>query len=112
MAGLSAKTCVACRSGVASLKGPELAALHKELGKGWKVMNEHHLEKEFKFEDFREALAFANKVGELAEEQGHHPDLYVSWGKVRVTTWTHKVDGLTENDFILAAKIQELKTRA
>ena len=66
------------------------------------------MEREFKFKDFREALTFTNKVGELAEEQGHHPDIYLSWGKVKVTIWTHKIDGLTESDFVLAAKIDRL----
>ena len=71
-------------------------------------MNEHHLARTFKFPDFRQALAFTNRVGELAEEQGHHPDLYLAWGRVEVTIWTHKIDGLTESDFILAAKIDQL----
>ena len=78
------------------------------LGGGWQVVNEHHLEKEYKFKDFREALAFTNKIGELAEAQGHHPDIYLAWGKVKVTIWTHKIDGLTESDFVLAAKADRL----
>ena len=72
------------------------------------VIDNHHLEKEFKFKDFREALSFTNKVGKLAEAQGHHPDIYLAWGKVRLTIWTHKVDGLTESDFVLAAKADRL----
>ena len=79
-----------------------------ELGHGWQVLDEHHLEKEYRFKNFREALAFTNRVGELAEAQGHHPDLHLSWGKVRVTIWTHKIDGLTESDFIFAAKTARL----
>ena len=71
-------------------------------------MNEHHLEKEFRFKDFAEALAFTNKVGAIAEAEGHHPDIYVAWGKVRITIWTHKIDGLTRSDFVLAAKIDRL----
>jgi 4a-hydroxytetrahydrobiopterin dehydratase len=106
---LNTKSCVACRRGTLSLRGRGLAALKRQLGKGWKVLQGHHLERTFKFEDFRQALAFTNQVGELAEQEGHHPDLYLSWGRVRVTVWTHKVDGLTENDFILAAKIQALQ---
>jgi 4a-hydroxytetrahydrobiopterin dehydratase len=90
------------------LRGEELVRLGEELGNGWKVIDEHHLEKEFEFPDFREALAFTNQVGELAEEQGHHPDIYLAWGRVRVTVWTHKIDGLTESDFVLAAKAQQL----
>jgi 4a-hydroxytetrahydrobiopterin dehydratase len=73
------------------------------------VIGEHHLEKEYRFKDFRSALAFTNGVGELAEAQGHHPDIYLAWGKVRITVWTHKIDGLTESDFIFAAKTDTLE---
>jgi len=73
------------------------------------AFNEHHLVRAYKFPDFRSALAFVNKVGEIAEEQGHHPDIVLGWGKVEITTWTHAVDGLTESDFILAAKIDRLQ---
>lgn len=90
------------------MKGTPLRDLEKQLGRGWRVVNDHHLEKEFTFKDFLGALAFTNKVGELAEEQGHHPDIYLAWGKVRITIWTHKIDGLTESDFVLAAKIERL----
>jgi 4a-hydroxytetrahydrobiopterin dehydratase len=89
---------------VPPLKGQELKALQEQLGGGWTVVSEHHLEKEYKFKDFRQALDFANKIGELAESQGHHPDIYLAWGKVKVTIWTHKIDGLTESDFVFAAK--------
>jgi len=75
---------------------------------GWQVVNDHHLEKSYSFPDFKTALDFVNRVGEIAEQEGHHPDLYLSWGKVGVKTWTHKIDGLTESDFILAAKIDHL----
>jgi 4a-hydroxytetrahydrobiopterin dehydratase len=75
---------------------------------GWKIIEEHHLTKTFKFPNFRGALGFVNRVGELAEEQGHHPDIFLAWGKVEITIWTHKVNGLTESDFILAAKIDQL----
>ena len=77
---------------------------------GWNVIEEHHITKTFKFRDFREALKFVNRVGELAEEQGHHADIFLAWGKVEITTWTHKINGLTESDFILAAKIDQLAT--
>jgi 4a-hydroxytetrahydrobiopterin dehydratase len=90
---------------VPPLKGGELARLRQELKPDWQLVGEHHLEKEFKFKDFREALEFTNRVGELAEAQGHHPDIYLGWGKVRLTIWTHKIDGLTESDFVLAAKV-------
>ena len=107
MSGLATKTCVPCRGGVPPLKGEELAALEKQVD-GWNVIDEHHIRKAFKFPDFREALKFVNRVGELAEEQGHHPDFFLAWGKVEITAWTHKINGLTESDFILAAKIDQL----
>jgi 4a-hydroxytetrahydrobiopterin dehydratase len=110
MAALAEKECVPCKGGVTPLKGNDLTRLASELNPGWKVVQEHHLEREFKFKDFREALTFTNKVGELAEQQGHHPDIYLSWGKVKVTIWTHKVDGLTESDFVFAAKVDKLAT--
>ena len=106
--GLADKACVACKGGVPPLKGKELADLAKELNSAWKVLNEHHLEREFKFSNFREALAFTNRVGELAELQGHHPDIYLAWGRVKLTIWTHKIDGLTESDFVMAAKVDQL----
>lgn len=79
-----------------------------QLARGWEIIEGHHLRKDFKFKDFKEALAFTNQIGEVAEREQHHPDLQLAWGQVVVTIWTHKVDGLTENDFILAAKIDEL----
>lgn len=108
MSALAEKECVPCKGGVPPLKGSDLARLAAELGGGWQVSREHHLEKEFKFKDFREALGFTNKIGELAESQGHHPDIYLAWGKVKLTIWTHKIDGLTESDFVFAAKADQL----
>jgi 4a-hydroxytetrahydrobiopterin dehydratase len=105
---LAAEKCVPCRGGVSPLKRAELAALTRELGNGWRVVDEHHLEKEFTFPDFAQALALTNRIGAVAEEEGHHPDIYLGWGKVRVTIWTHKIDGLTRSDFVLAAKIDRL----
>ncbi len=107
MSNLAEKKCVPCRGGVPPLKGEELQKLARQV-EGWEVVNEHHVKKTFKFPDFRGALAFVNKVGELAEEQSHHPDIYLAWGKAEITIWTHKIDGLTESDFILAAKIDRL----
>ena len=111
MTSLADKTCVPCRGGVPPLKGKELVEIHRQLTEfaHWKVVDEHHLVRAYKFPDFRSALAFVNKVGEIAEEQGHHPDIVLGWGKVEITTWTHAVDGLTESDFILAAKIDRLQ---
>ena len=104
---LAEKHCVPCRGGVPPLKGEELSKLSAHVP-GWQVVSEHHLEKEYKFPDFKTALDFVNRAGAIAEQEGHHPDLYLSWGKVGVKTWTHKIDGLTESDFILAAKIDQL----
>jgi len=104
MSNLAEKECVPCKGGVPPLKGPDLTRLLAELGSGWSVLSEHHLEKEYRFKNFREALNFTIKVGELAEAQGHHPDIYLAWGKVKLTVWTHKIDGLTESDFVFAAK--------
>lgn len=108
MSELAEKECVPCQGGVPPLKGEELLKLHEQLGNGWKLVDEHHIEKEYKFKNFREALDFTNRVGELAEEQGHHPDIYLSWGKVRLRLFTHKIDGLTESDFVFAAKADRL----
>ena len=107
MSVLAQKNCIPCRGGVPPLKGEELDALQEKLGNGWQIINEHHLEKEYIFADFRQALDFTVKVGEVAENQGHHPDIYLAWGKVKLTIWTHKIDGLTESDFILAAKADQ-----
>ncbi len=104
MCPLRDKQCVPCAGGVPPLAGDELAQLFERLGSEWTLVEEHHLEKEFRFEDFREALAFTNEVGAVAEEQAHHPDIELSWGRVRVKIWTHKIDGLTESDFIFADK--------
>ena len=108
MTALADKQCEPCKGGAPSLKGQDLAKFTKELGGGWNVVNEHHLEKEYKFKDFRDALHFTNRVGDLAEQQGHHPDIYLAWGKVKLTIWTHKIDGLTESDFVFAAKADRL----
>ncbi|HWV98877.1 MAG TPA: 4a-hydroxytetrahydrobiopterin dehydratase [Candidatus Acidoferrum sp.] len=108
MTALDEKECVPCKGDVPPLKGEELARMARQLGAAWQVLNEHHLEREYKFKNFRDALDFTNKVGELAEAQGHHPDIYLAWGKVKLTLWTHKIDGLTESDFIFAAKADKL----
>lgn len=105
---LAEKECVPCKGGTPPLKGEDLKTFEQKLGSGWKVVNEHHLEREYKFKNFREALDFTNKVGELAERIQHHPDIYLAWGEVKLTLWTHKIDGLTESDFVFAAKVNEL----
>ncbi|MDP8959072.1 MAG: 4a-hydroxytetrahydrobiopterin dehydratase [Actinomycetota bacterium] len=108
MSELADQECIPCRGGVPPLEGDDLEELSARLDEGWRVVDQHHLEKEYRFKDFRGALAFTNRVGELAEEQGHHPDIYLSWGKVRLLIWTHKIDGLHESDFVLAAKADRL----
>lgn len=107
MNNLAKSRCEPCDGNGQALKGEALQGLLRELGKGWKLVEEHHLQKEFAFPDFRQALRFTNVVGEIAEEQQHHPDIYLTWGKVGLSIWSHKVDGLTESDFILAAKVEE-----
>lgn len=108
---LSQKKCTPCKGGAAPLKGASLTELQKQLGGGWNVIDEHHLEKSYAFKNFKEALAFTNAVGAIAEEEGHHPDVLLSYGKVKITLWTHKAGGLTESDFILAAKIDALQPK-
>jgi 4a-hydroxytetrahydrobiopterin dehydratase len=107
MSDLASKTCVPCRGGTPPLKGEELDDLRRQVPE-WEVVEEHHLRRRFRFKNFREALGFVNRVGELAEEQGHHPNVTFGWGYAEVTIFTHKIDGLTESDFILAAKINDL----
>ncbi|MGO8696907.1 MAG: 4a-hydroxytetrahydrobiopterin dehydratase [Limisphaerales bacterium] len=108
MTNLAERECVPCKGGGPPLQGEELTRLVLELGQGWRVVNGHHLERDFKFDNFRQALDFTDCVGELAETQNHHPDIYLAWGKVKLTLWTHKIDGLTESDFIFAAKVNQM----
>ena len=104
---LADQTCVPCRGGVPAVKGVELKQI-QQLVPEWKVEKEHHISRTFTFPDFKQALDFVNRVGALAEEQGHHPDILLGWGKAQITLWTHKIDGLTESDFIMAAKIDRI----
>jgi 4a-hydroxytetrahydrobiopterin dehydratase len=104
MSSLAEKKCVPCRGGVPPLRGDALLQLATQVP-GWKVVAEHHLAKTFLFPDFRAGLDFVSRVGEAAEREGHHPNLCLSWGKVDVSIFTYKINGLTESDFILAAKI-------
>ena len=107
MNDLSERQCVPCRGGVPPLPEDQITKLQSQLD-GWEVVAGHHLRKEFKFEDFKATQEFVNRVGKLAEEQWHHPDICYGWGRAEITIWTHKIDGLTESDFILAAKIDQL----
>jgi len=107
MPELADKTCVPCKGGVPPIKGSALEGLLQH-ARQWKAVNEHHIVRTFTFPDFKQALEFVNRVGEVAEQQGHHPDILLTWGKVEITLWTHKIDGLSESDFIMAAKINRL----
>ncbi len=104
---LAQKECKACKGEESPLKGEALDSLKSKLGEDWEVVDEHHLKKEYKFDDFRQALEFTRRVGELAEEQQHHPDIYLTYGKVELQVWTHKIGGLSESDFVFAAKSDE-----
>jgi 4a-hydroxytetrahydrobiopterin dehydratase len=104
---LADQTCVPCRGGVPPMKGRELKRI-LQLVPQWKATNEHHISRAFVFPDFKQALDFVNRVGDVAERQGHHPDILLAWGKAEITLWTHKIDGLTQSDFIMAAKIDQL----
>ena len=101
--------CKPCKPGAAPLKADAIAKLKKQLDAGWKAVDAHHLEREYTFKNFREALDFTNRVGEVAEQEGHHPDIFLTWGKVGLKLWTHSVGGLSENDFILAAKADAVR---
>jgi len=107
---LARKECVPCRGGVPPLKGATLEKLHEKLGNGWGVVDAHHLEKEFTFDGYRDGVAFVNRVADIADAQNHHPDLLLTYRKVKVTVWTHKIDGLTESDFVFAAKAEAAAT--
>ena len=109
MAGneLASKQCIPCRGGVPPLEGEALGKLSALLP-DWLVIDGHHIERGFKFPNFKSALVFVNCVGDLAEQQGHHPDICFGWGNVKVTFFTHKIKGLTESDFIMGAKVDEL----
>jgi 4a-hydroxytetrahydrobiopterin dehydratase len=108
MSTLAEKECTACKADTPRLRRDDLTRLQAELGSGWRVVDEHHLEKEFKFKNFREALAFTNQVGELAESVNHHPDIFLAWGLVKLTLWTHSIGGLSESDFVFAAKVGKI----
>ncbi|GIW71577.1 MAG: putative pterin-4-alpha-carbinolamine dehydratase [Planctomycetota bacterium] len=108
MSELADRQCVPCRGGVPPLDAAQIAPLLGQLEPGWQVIGGHHLQRRYRLKNFREALALANRIGELAEQQRHHPELRLGWGYLEVAIWTHKVDGLTESDFVLAAKCDRL----
>lgn len=107
MSNLADQHCVPCRGGVPPLRGDQLIPYAKQLP-DWKIIEEHHVAKGFLFPDFKASLDFVNRIGAVAEQEGHHPNLCLEWGKVDVRIYTHKVRGLTESDFVLAAKIDRL----
>lgn len=107
MTDLASKKCIPCSGDVPALKADEIAPLLAQL-EGWEVVEDHHLTKTYAFKNFAEALAYVNKVGAVAEDEGHHPDIYFTWGKVRIDIMTHAIDGLSESDFILAAKVDRV----
>ncbi len=102
--GLADQRCVPCRGGVPPMDETRAKELLRELEDGWHLNTEGHLEREYRFQNFTEAMALANKLADVAEQEGHHPDLYIAWGKCKVEIWTHKIEGLTESDFYFAAK--------
>ena len=108
IAGMADKDCVPCRGGVPPLPPDVVEGMLQQIGRGWTLVDGHHLSKGYTFPDFKEALRFTNLVGAMAEEQGHHPDMLLAWGKVRVDIWTHKIDALVESDFIFAAKTETI----
>ncbi|EMA46123.1 4a-hydroxytetrahydrobiopterin dehydratase [Halococcus saccharolyticus] len=106
---LAERECIACTSDDDPLTGKEIDEFYANIdGSVWEVVDEHHLEGTYHFEDFRDALEFTYEVGELAEEEWHHPDLHLSWGEVIVEMWTHKIDGLFKTDFIMAARMDRI----
>lgn len=107
MTDLASKTCVPCKSDTPPLQSEEIEGLRRQIPE-WEVVEDHHLKRTLRFKNFREALEFVNKVGGIAEEQGHHPDIGFGWGYAEVTVWTHKIDGLAESDFVFAAKVDQI----
>jgi 4a-hydroxytetrahydrobiopterin dehydratase len=102
------KKCSACVGAVAPMSDTESKKFLNELGNDWKIINGKMLEKSYQFRNFREALAFVDRIGTLAEAEGHHPDLFLSWGLVKINLWTHKINGLSESDFVMAAKCDRI----
>jgi 4a-hydroxytetrahydrobiopterin dehydratase len=109
MEELANRKCIPCRGGVPPMETEQIATFIKQLD-GWEVVDQHHLRKKYDFKDFRKSLDFVDRVGSLAEEQQHHPDICFGWGRAEITIWTHKINGLTESDFVLAAKIDRLRS--
>ena len=111
MSRLAEKKCIPCQGGVPPLSKEARQELLPQLHEDWRVIDGHHLERDLHFPDFLTALEFINRIGQISEEEGHHPDLLLRWGFVQIQVWTHKIDGLTESDFILAAKADALYSK-
>jgi 4a-hydroxytetrahydrobiopterin dehydratase len=109
MSDLASQRCEPCRGNVPPIPAEEQSALLTQLDSDWTIVDGHHLERTYRFVNFRDALAFVNAAGAIAEEQAHHPDLHLAWGRVRVEIWTHKIDGLHTADFVLAAKLDQIE---
>ena len=106
---LAKRKCGPCSGEAPRLRGRQLDYFKHQLGNDWRVVDGDHLDREYQFKDLAGALAFTNRVGAIAEAEGHHPEICLTWGQVRLKIWTHAIDGLSENDFILAAKADEAK---
>ncbi|MEX0662876.1 MAG: 4a-hydroxytetrahydrobiopterin dehydratase [Balneolaceae bacterium] len=102
------RKCGACNAETPPLKGEELQKYYDRLEDGWELEDDHHLEKTYPFKNFREAMDFTVRVGEMSEEEAHHPEIYLTWGEVILKVYTHAIDALSENDFIWAAKAEAI----
>jgi len=105
---LKDKRCIPCEGGIPPLTSEEILPLVEQINDDWKVIADHHIEREFKFSNFQTALDFVNQAGKICEDEAHHADFELSWGRVKVMIWTHKIDCLAESDFFLAAKIDDI----
>ncbi len=105
---LSEKKCIPCEGGIPPLSEEECESMLKMIDGNWEVISIHHLEREWSFDDFISALEFTNRLGKICEDEGHHADFEIGWGRVKVRIFTHKIDGLTESDFILASKFDKV----
>lgn len=105
---LQQKKCEPCSGSTPALEGRQIEEYKQQVNSEWKVIDQHHLQRDFSFDDFQQALDFVNRVGEVAESEQHHPDIYLTYGQAQVKLWTHAIDGLSENDFIMAAKVDQL----
>jgi 4a-hydroxytetrahydrobiopterin dehydratase len=108
MTELAKKKCVPCEGGVSPLEPEQIKEYQKEVHKDWEVLDNTKIKRDFAFVNFIQTMEVANKIADIAEEQGHHPDMHISYGKLQVELWTHAINGLSENDFILASKIDKI----